>query len=79
MKTQKILEVLSLYNRYWTTGTIESGIKRDLLSDCISQLDGKEVIVLKGIRRCGKSTLLAQVISHLLAHNTEKIMRSILL
>lgn len=45
---------------------IEAGIERDLLPVCISQLDNPEVLVLKGIRRCGKSTLMAQIIRELL-------------
>lgn len=67
MQTTKLYEILSSYNRYWTTGNIDAGIKRDLLPDCLGQLDSKEVVILKGVRRCGKSTLMAQVIRELLA------------
>lgn len=62
----KVLEILYAYNQFWSSAEIESGLRRDLLSKCISQLDSKEIIVLKGVRRSGKSTLLAQVIRHLL-------------
>lgn len=67
MQTTKLYEILSSYNRYWTTGDIDAGIKRDILPSCLGQLDSKEVVVLKGVRRCGKSTLMAQVIRELLA------------
>lgn len=71
MQTTKLYEILSSYNRYWATGNIDAGIKRDLLPKCLAQLDFKEVVVLKGVRRCGKSTLMAQVIRELLARNVQ--------
>ncbi len=69
MQTAKLYEIISSYNRFWTTGSIDAGITRDLLPSCLRQLDSKEVVVLKGVRRCGKSTLMAQVIRELLARN----------
>lgn len=70
MQTSTLLKILSSHNRYWTTRNIEAGIRRDGLAQCLRQLDSKEVIVLKGVRRCGKSTLMAQVIHHLLSTET---------
>jgi predicted AAA+ superfamily ATPase len=69
MRSSKLYEIISSYNRYWSTGTIDAGIKRDMLPACLGQLDSKEVVVLKGVRRCGKSTLMAQVIQKLLHQN----------
>jgi hypothetical protein len=69
MQTAKLYEIISAYNRFWTTGRIDAGIARDLLPVCLGQLGTKEVVVLKGVRRCGKSTLMAQVIRELLARN----------
>jgi len=66
MQAIKLYEIISSYNRYWITGNIDAGIKRDLLPNCLAQLDSKEVVVLKGVRRSGKSTLMAQVIRELL-------------
>ncbi|MEK6535380.1 MAG: ATP-binding protein [Thermodesulfobacteriota bacterium] len=66
MNSEKIKEILNAYNKFWTTGLIEAGIERTVLADCLRQIDTKETIVLKGIRRSGKSTLMAQVIQHLL-------------
>jgi len=71
MQTSKLFEILSSYNRYWSTGNIDAGISRDLLSACLGQLDSREVIVLKGVRRCGKSTLMAQVIRELLGRKLQ--------
>lgn len=71
MQTTKLSEIISSYNRFWNTGSIDAGIKRDLLPACLGQLDSKEVVVLKGVRRCGKSTLMAQVIRELLARNVQ--------
>lgn len=71
MQTAKLYEIISSYNRFWATGSIEAGIERDILPACLGQLDSKEVVVLKGVRRCGKSTLMAQVIRELLARNVQ--------
>ncbi len=71
MQSSKIFEIISSYNHYWTTGAIEAGIKRDILPTCLRQLDSKEVVVLKGVRRCGKSTIMAQVIRELLSRNVQ--------
>lgn len=69
MQSSKLYEILSSYNRYWSTGNIDAGIKRDILPVCLGQLNSKEVVVLKGVRRCGKSTLMAQIIKELLDQN----------
>lgn len=71
MQSAKLYEILTSYNRFWSSGIIEAGIGRDILSACLGQLDSKEVVVLKGVRRCGKSTLMAQVIRELLARNVQ--------
>ena len=71
MQDTKLLEILTSYNRFWTTGSIESGIQRDVLAPCLDQLDAEEVVVLKGVRRSGKSTLMAQIIRHLLVEGTD--------
>lgn len=66
MEDGKLFEILNSYNRFWATGSIASGISRDLLGRCIRQLDQKEAVLLKGVRRSGKSTLMAQMIGALL-------------
>jgi predicted AAA+ superfamily ATPase len=67
MNEAKLLEILEAYNRFWRDGTIASGIRRDVLSTCMRVINTKEVVAIKGPRRSGKSTLMAQVISSLLA------------
>ena len=71
MQTTKLYEIISSYNRFWNTGSIDAGIQRDILPACLGQLDAKEVVVLKGVRRCGKSTLMAQIIRELLARKIQ--------
>lgn len=65
MNTARLLEILVSYNHFWTTGHVEAGIGRDLLWRCLSQADTKEIVVLKGMRHCDKSTLLAQIMAAL--------------
>ncbi len=66
VNSSKILEILSAYNPFWISGTIDAGIPRDLLPACSAQIQSKEVLVLKGIRRSGKSTLMNQIIQELI-------------
>ncbi|WP_049749918.1 AAA family ATPase [Syntrophus aciditrophicus] len=66
IESGKIIEILNKYNSFWSTGTISCGIRRDMLESCTRQLDAKEILLLKGIRRSGKSTLMAQMIGALL-------------
>ena len=65
MEDGKLFEILNSYNRFWATGRIDTGIPRDLLVRCIRQLNKKEAVLLKGVRRSGKSTLMAQMIGAL--------------
>lgn len=67
MQSAKLFEILSGYNRFWLTGGIDAGIEREILASCLGQLDSSEVVVIKGVRRCGKSTLMAQIIKGLMA------------
>ena len=69
MQSIKLFEIISSYNRFWNTGSIDAGIRRDILPACLGQLDSREVVVLKGVRRSGKSTLMAQVIRELLTRS----------
>lgn len=71
LRDEKILEILNSYNRFWSTGKIDAGIPRDLAGRCARQLETKEVLLLRGVRRSGKSTLMAQLIVHLLKNGTE--------
>ena len=41
-------------------------IKRNILSDILKWLNEKEIIVILGARQVGKTTIIFQVISHIL-------------
>jgi len=43
----------------------DSGIRRDLLQHVLKAMSLKEAIVISGVRRCGKSTILVQVLKEL--------------
>ena len=74
MDTAIIRKVLSFWNGWWYGESVPDSIPRtEYLDALIPLLDMREIIVLMGIRRSGKSTLLYQMIEHLLktgsAHN----------
>ncbi|MFH0788789.1 MAG: ATP-binding protein [Pseudomonadota bacterium] len=66
MEANKLIEILHSYNRFWATGGVEAGIPREVLERCARELNQKEILLLKGVRRSGKSTLMAQMIRTLL-------------
>ncbi|MDP3028707.1 MAG: ATP-binding protein [Deltaproteobacteria bacterium] len=53
-------------NPHWTGGFYEEGIKRDVLDKLKSYIDLPHIVSIVGVRRGGKSTLLKQLINHLL-------------
>ena len=65
MDKEEIIDTLLLWN-FWNK-SIDTGIPRlEYLSKIKRYLSTDEVIVLTGIRRSGKSTILLQVLSELL-------------
>lgn len=59
LSEQEILETIKAY-------PITTGVPRtDYVSHFAQYLNRKEILVLKGVRRCGKSTILKQLIAHL--------------
>jgi len=64
------LETLKKWNPWWVSGTVPaalSGIERDEDLGALSKLiSAKEMVAVTGVRRCGKSTLLFQLIGSLL-------------
>lgn len=71
MEKLEILEILNDWN-YWNK-ELPSSISRPFYDDKIaSYLQNSEIIVLKGIRRCGKSTLLLNQIKQLLKNGVDK-------
>ncbi|MFO7761668.1 MAG: AAA family ATPase [Desulfobia sp.] len=71
MESAKLFEILLTYNRFWSGERVDAGVEHDVFGPIVRQLSGKEVIVLKGVRCSGKSTLMDQIIRHLLAGGAE--------
>ncbi len=64
-----LLRILSEWNRWWETGSVSAeltGKKRGYTHELTSLIDAREVKVLTGVRRSGKSTLFYQLIEGLL-------------
>ncbi|MEW5950043.1 MAG: ATP-binding protein [Thermodesulfobacteriota bacterium] len=59
-------DVIVDQNPHWTGGFYEEGIKRDILDKLKSYIDLPHIVSIVGVRRGGKSTLLKQLINHLL-------------
>ena len=71
MDKETIIEVLKRWN-IWEK-KIDAGIRRESYIKKISAyMERKEVIVLKGIRRSGKSTIVKQLIHELVKKNVKK-------
>jgi len=70
----KAIETLSEWNPWWedkeSVKELE-GRPRPLYKKLINSIDIKEVTIITGVRRSGKSTLMYQMISHLLKGGTE--------
>lgn len=58
--------ILIEQNPHWQ-GKVYESTKRDALEKLISYLPLRQIITITGIRRCGKSTLAKQAISHLIS------------
>lgn len=59
-------ETLIKQNRHWRGEKFPYGIERDIKSEVERYLDTKYILVLAGVRRCGKSYLLFQLLEVLL-------------
>jgi predicted AAA+ superfamily ATPase len=70
-----MLEVLYRWNR-WGSNLLDSGIKREMTEKILRYVNTKEVVVLIGARRSGKSTILYQIMDAL---EQEKVPREAML
>ncbi|MBI2195364.1 MAG: ATP-binding protein [Planctomycetes bacterium] len=52
----------------WLQRKLETGVRRAILDKILAQLEQSEVEIISGVRRCGKTTLLFQVIESLKRH-----------
>jgi len=68
---EDMIEILKKWNPW--EKDIDTGIKRkSYLKKIYPYMERKEVLVLKGIRRCGKSTMVKQIISVLIKEGIDK-------
>lgn len=69
-ETSKLTELLYFYNTWWKTSGVSEELalphERECLKELIDCLELNRILVLKGPRRTGKSTLLYQMIKHLI-------------
>lgn len=71
MDRERIIETLLLWN-FWERD-IDTGIPRDAYLGLIQKyLETDEIVAVTGIRRCGKSTILLQVLAHLIKNKVSK-------
>ncbi|MCX7771423.1 MAG: AAA family ATPase, partial [Proteobacteria bacterium] len=63
-------KIITLQNRHWTK-IYEGLIPRVCLSKIISKIKLKEIQVLLGVRRSGKSTLFKLIINHLIENGVD--------
>ena len=61
-----MFDVLSKWNR-WGSESLDGGIKRDMLENILPCVDTKDIVVLMGPRRAGKSVLMYQLMDALVA------------
>lgn len=65
------LSLLQRFNPHWVTGTISEDLakpfRRSVYFDVMDRLELRQVVVVTGLRRVGKSTTLFQVIQELLS------------
>ena len=54
------------HNRHWRAKPYEGLFHRDIASKLMKQVDYKEIEVIQGIRRSGKSTIFKLLINHLM-------------
>lgn len=61
------------FNHWWRGQSVRKdlvGRKRNALSELINFLPNRQIILLKGLRRVGKTTLIYQLIEHLIKEGT---------
>lgn len=69
-------ELLFTYNPWWKSGRVPKmllGRKREFLKEILSDLPKKQILLVSGLRRVGKTTLLYQLIDHLLKKGTNPL------
>jgi len=52
-------------NPHWDGELYDSGVQRNVLETLEEYLDTRQIIAITGVRRCGKSTLLRQILNYI--------------
>ncbi len=72
----EVEEILGLLNPWWKTRDISKDLarekKRKVFEELKSLLDKRQIIILTGLRRIGKTTLLYQLIEELIKKESQK-------
>lgn len=58
---ERLFRALSFWN-VWGSGSFKTGMPRAAAADLLPWLDRPEVVAICGMRRCGKSTLMRQLV-----------------
>jgi len=70
VNTEKFLEILHFHNSWWLEKKVPDALlmsyQRPMLKTLLSYIELNRIVVLKGPRRTGKTTIFYQLISHLL-------------
>jgi len=73
--TENTLELMIRFNEWWKTGSVRKELKkerkRDLFYNILNYLENRQIIAIYGLRRTGKTTLMYQIIDHLLENDVE--------
>ena len=59
-------DLISEWNPWWEQQYSQAGVPRDGIGDILKWVRRKEIISIVGVRRAGKTTLLYQIIGHLI-------------
>ena len=57
--------ILESVVREWQQRELTTGTRRDLLDTLLAHVDEREALIVSGVRRCGKTTLLFQLVAEL--------------
>lgn len=67
--------IMAMFNPWWTSGTVKTDLleayRRPLFNEIKDYLEDRQIILLYGLRRVGKTTLLYQIVDHLLGVGIE--------
>ena len=69
------LKEIEQFNDWWTSVTVRSSLlmpyKRPLYNEILNYLEDRQILLLYGLRRVGKTSLFYQLIQHLLDEGVE--------